>query len=56
MDQLWKELKRDVAANRQAASIEDLAERTRQWLLNLTQPDTSASAPEIRYGLQHILA
>ena len=36
MDQLWKELKRDVAANRQAASIEDLAERARQWVLNLT--------------------
>jgi transposase len=27
MDQLWKGLKRDVAANRQAASIDDLAER-----------------------------
>ena len=36
MDQLWKELKRDVAANRQAASIDDLAERASQWLLNLT--------------------
>ena len=36
MDQLWKELKRNVAANRQAASIEDLAERARQWVLNLT--------------------
>ena len=36
MDQLWKELKRDVAANRQAASIDELAERARQWVLNLT--------------------
>ena len=36
MDQLWKELKRDVAANRQAASIDDLADRASQWLLNLT--------------------
>jgi transposase len=36
MDQLWKELKRDVAANRQAASIDDLAERASQWGLNLT--------------------
>ena len=36
MDQLWKGLKRDVAANRQAASIDDLAERASQWVLNLT--------------------
>jgi transposase len=36
MDQLWKELKRDVAANRQAASIDDLAERASQWVLDLT--------------------
>src|ERR1700755_97214 len=37
MDQLWKELKRDVAANRQASSIDDLADRASQWGLNLTQ-------------------
>jgi len=36
MDQLWKELKRDVAANRQAVSINDLAGRASQWVLNLT--------------------
>ena len=36
MDQLWKELKRDVAANRQAASIDELADRASQWVLNLT--------------------
>ena len=36
MDQLWKALKRDVAANRQAASIDNLAERASQWVLNLT--------------------
>jgi transposase len=36
MDQLWKELKRDGAANRQAASIDDLAERASQWVLALT--------------------
>ena len=36
MDQLGKELKRDVAANRQAASIDNLAERACQWVLNLT--------------------
>ena len=36
MDQLWKGLKNDVAANRQATSIEDLAERATRWVLNLT--------------------
>ena len=36
MDQLWKELKRNAAANRQAASIDDLADRASQWMLNLT--------------------
>jgi transposase len=36
MDQLWKELKRDVAANRQADSIDNLADHASQWVLNLT--------------------
>ena len=36
MDQLWKELKRNVAANRQAASIDGLADRASQWVLDLT--------------------
>ena len=36
MDQLWKELKRDVAANRQATSIDELADRARHWVLDLT--------------------
>ena len=36
MDQLWKGLKRDVAANRQAASINDLAKRAARWVLDLT--------------------
>jgi transposase len=36
MDQPWKELKRDVAANRQTASIDDLADRASQWVLELT--------------------
>ena len=36
MDQLWKALKHNVAANRQAASIDDLADRASQWVLDLT--------------------
>jgi DDE superfamily endonuclease len=35
MDQLWRELKRLVAANRQAASIEDLAQQAEAWVLGL---------------------
>lgn len=35
MDQLWKALKQEVAANRQAASIDDLAIRAAMWVLNL---------------------
>jgi hypothetical protein len=36
MDQLWKGLKRDVAANRQAASIKALADRAARWVRDLT--------------------
>jgi hypothetical protein len=34
-DHLWKELKRLIAANRQAASIDELAERAAAWVLPL---------------------
>lgn len=36
MDQLWRELKRLVAANRQAASVDELAEQAEQWVLGLS--------------------
>jgi transposase len=35
MDHLWKELKRLIAANRQAAHIEQLAEEAAEWVLQL---------------------
>lgn len=35
MDHLWKELKRLIAANRQAAGIDDLAEQAIEWVLQL---------------------
>ena len=60
MDQLWKELKRDVAANRQAASIDDLAERASRWVLNLTPSQArrksgmASSKFWLRSLLQHI--
>ena len=36
MDQLWRELKRLIAANRQAASIDALAADAAAWVLMLT--------------------
>ena len=36
MDQLWRELKRLIAANRQAASIDALAAEAAEWVLRLT--------------------
>jgi DDE superfamily endonuclease len=36
MDQLWRELKRLIAANRQAASIDALAAEAADWVLRLT--------------------
>ena len=36
MDQLWRELKRLTAANRQAASIDDLAAQAASWVRGLT--------------------
>ena len=38
MDHLWKELKRLIAANRQAASIDDLVEQATEWVLPLRPP------------------
>ena len=36
MDQLWRELKRLIAANRQSASIDALAADAAAWVLTLT--------------------
>jgi hypothetical protein len=36
MDQLWRDLKRLIAANRQAASIDALAANAAAWVLTLT--------------------
>jgi transposase InsO family protein len=44
MDQLWRELKRLVAANRQAANIEDLAEQAENWVLGLRPQETLRKA------------
>lgn len=44
MDQLWKELKRLIAANRQATSIDDLVEDAMAWVLQLSPHDALRKA------------
>ena len=44
MDQLWRELKRLIAANRQAASIDTLAQEAADWILTLSTHDALRKA------------
>jgi transposase len=54
MDQLWRELKRLIAANRQAESIDALADDAAAWLLTLTpqQARRKASMTSKRFWLK----
>jgi DDE superfamily endonuclease len=57
MDQLWKGLKHDVAANRQAASIDDLVSQAARWVLNLSpaQARRKSGIASDRFWLQSLL-
>jgi len=44
MDQMWKELKGNVSANHQFATIEEHAETAQAWLLNLTNKEALRKA------------
>jgi transposase len=44
MDQLWKELKGNVSANHQYASIEEHADAAEEWLLSLTNKEALCKA------------
>ncbi len=44
MDQLWKELKRLIAANRQATNIDTLAQEAASWILTLSTQDALRKA------------
>ena len=57
MDQLWRELKRLTAANRQADSIDALADDTAEWLLTLTpqQARRKAGMTSKRFWLKNLL-
>ena len=57
MDQLWRELKRLVAANRQAPSIKDLVQQAEDWLRTL-RPRTALRTAGILskyFWLKHLL-
>lgn len=57
MDQLWKELKRLIAANRQATSIDALAEEAVDWLLSLSTQEALRKAGILspHFWLKHLL-
>src|SRR4051794_34325104 len=57
MDQLWRELKRLIAANRQAESIDALAEHAAEWLLTLApqQARRKAGMTSKRFWLKSLL-
>jgi hypothetical protein len=57
MDQLWRELKRLIAANRQAASIEVLAAEAATWVLALTPQQARRKAGMVskRFWLRNLL-
>jgi transposase len=57
MDQLWRELKRLIAANRQAESIDALAGGAAEWLLALTpqQARRKAGMTSTRFWLKRLL-
>jgi hypothetical protein len=57
MDQLWREWKRLVAANRQAASIEELTRQAEDWVLGLRPQQALRKAGVLSpcFGLKHLL-
>ena len=57
MDQLWRELKRLIAANRQAESINALAADAAAWILTLTpqQARRKAAMTSKRFWLKSLL-
>ena len=56
MDQLWRELKRLVAANRQAESIDALAGEAAAWVLGLTRAEArrKSGMASPRFWLRHL--
>jgi hypothetical protein len=57
MDQLWRDLKRLVAANRQAETIDALAAEAVHWVMSLTarQARRKAGIASRNFWLRHVL-
>ena len=57
MDQLWRELKRLIAANRQATSVNALASDAADWVLGLTpqQARRKAGMASQHYWLRNLV-
>lgn len=57
MDQLWRELKRLIAANRQPDTIDDLAQEAEDWLLGLSPREalTKAGVRSANFWLKGLL-
>ncbi len=58
MDQLWRELKRLIAANRQATSVNALASDAADWVLRLTsqQARRKAGMASKHYWLRNLVS
>jgi len=56
MDQLWRELKRLVAANRQAETVDALAGEAARWTLSLTTREARRKAGMLsrHFWLRHV--
>jgi transposase len=56
MDQLWKELKNDIAANRQFSSIDEAACSAENWLLRLSNRQALRKAGVLskNFWLKHV--
>lgn len=56
MDQLWKELKRQISANRQYDSIDEHVEQAEDWILSLSRTEAlrKASILSDSFWLRHL--
>lgn len=56
MDQLWKEVKKDIAANRQYTTIDEAADYAEAWIQHLTpwQVFQKAGLPSEKYWLNRL--
>lgn len=56
MDQLWKEVKKDTAANRQYATIDEAADYAEAWIKHLTQGRSFKRRPCFQKSIGSIIS